>query len=578
MIKVSRQYKEDTSQKISWGHWFAFFNIIWAIIIGARYAFLIDWPDTLFARVYFFISILGHFSFVVFAFYLLIIFPLSFIVKNHRTFRGLSVIIGTLCISLLLIDTQVFAEFNFHLSSVVWNLLVNPENGELARSWQIFFAFMPLILLTEMVFSRWSWYKLRSLNRQKWRTWIAPLFFSCFIATHLIYTWADAVLYRPITMQKSNFPLSYPMTARSFLQKHGFLDKQEYRQTIQQQGRPEAAKLDYPKQPLEIDPHHQAQNILFITIAGLRYDAISPTTMPALRQFADKASEFTNHYSTGNNANTGLAGLFYGLNANYVDSLLNAHLSSLLLQLAQQQHYQIGLFSDNNFNQFLFRQAILGKITPKNQANQTQQQSIQALQHWYQNALTQQQPLLAYLDLNIANNLDQEAYQQALHKLDQALAPLLNQIQPNTLVIITAEYGYQFTDDHQLQLQDNFSRQQIQVPLIIYGKDLPVGKINKLTSHVDLFATLLPFYGVKNPSYIYSQGENLFAPERQFNWVIAGNYRWKVIITPNGTQYHIDDKGNYQKYNADYQAENSASPPLGLFLEVFRQNHQFFAN
>lgn len=252
MIKLSRQYKEDTSQKISWGHWFAFFNIIWAIIIGSRYAFLIDWPDTLFGRLYFFISILGHFSFIVFAFYLLIIFPLSFIIKNHRTFRGLSVIIATLCISILLIDTQVFAEFNFHLSSLVWNLLVNPENGELARSWQIFFAFMPLILLTEMLFSRWSWYKLRSLNRQKWRTWIAPIFFSCFIATHLIYTWADAFFYRPITMQKSNFPLSYPMTARTFLEKHGFLDKQEYAQTIRQQGRLDAAKLDYPKQPLII--------------------------------------------------------------------------------------------------------------------------------------------------------------------------------------------------------------------------------------------------------------------------------------------------------------------------------------
>ncbi|MDG6895929.1 DUF3413 domain-containing protein [Volucribacter amazonae] len=575
MIKVSRQYKEDTSQKISWGHWFAFFNIIWAIIIGSRYAFLIDWPDTLFGRVYFFISILGHFSFVVFAFYLLIIFPLSFIVKNHRTFRGLSVIIATLCISILLIDTQVFAEFNFHLSSVVWNLLVNPENGELARSWQIFFAFMPLILLTEMVFSRWSWYKLRSLNRQKWRTWIAPLFFGCFIATHLIYTWADAVFYRPITMQKSNFPLSYPMTARSFLQKHGFLDKQEYSQTIQQQGRLDAAKLDYPKQPLIVDPAHQAQNILFITIAGLRYDAIDPTTMPALNQFASQASEFTNHYSTGNNANTALAGLFYGLNANYVDSLLNAHLGSLLLQLAQQQHYQIGLFSDNNFNQFLFRQGILQQITVHNQANQTDIEAIQALQQWYHNALTQQQPLFAYLDLNIANNLEPTAYYAELNKLDQALAPLLSQIGSNTLVVITAEYGYSFNNNAK---QDNFSRQQIQVPLIIYGDHLPVGKINKLTSHVDLLATLLPLYGVQNPANTYSQGENLFTPERQFNWVIAGNYRWKVIITPNGTQYHIDNKGNYQKYNADYQAESSATPPLGLFLEVFRQNHQFFAD
>nr|WP_254654196.1 DUF3413 domain-containing protein [Haemophilus pittmaniae] len=30
-----------------------FFNIIIAILIGSRYAFLIDWPDTLAGRLYF---------------------------------------------------------------------------------------------------------------------------------------------------------------------------------------------------------------------------------------------------------------------------------------------------------------------------------------------------------------------------------------------------------------------------------------------------------------------------------------------------------------------------------------------
>lgn len=216
-IKTSKQYREETSRKISWGHWFAFFNILWAIILGARYAFIMDWPDTLFGKLYFFISLLGHFSFVVFALYLLFIFPLSFLIKNDRTFRGITVILTTIGATLLLVDSEVFSRFNLHLSTVVWNLLVNPENGELSRTWQIFFAPMPLILLVQMVFSRWSWQKLRSLERQKWLKGVGVFFVCTFIATHLIYAWADAFIYRPITMQRSNFPLSYPMTARSFL-------------------------------------------------------------------------------------------------------------------------------------------------------------------------------------------------------------------------------------------------------------------------------------------------------------------------------------------------------------------------
>ena len=48
-------------------------------------------------------------------------------------------------------------------------------------------------------------------------------------------------------MQRSNFPLSYPMTARSFLEKHGFLDGEEYTQKLAQEGRLDTLKIDYPK-------------------------------------------------------------------------------------------------------------------------------------------------------------------------------------------------------------------------------------------------------------------------------------------------------------------------------------------
>ena len=126
-------------EKISWGHWFAFFNIIIAILIGSRYAFLIDWPDTLIGKIYFFISLLGHFSFCVFALYLLVIFPLSFINQKSPHFRGLTVIIATICTTLLLFDIRSFLTVLIStFSSIVWNLLVNPEKGDLSRDWQIF--------------------------------------------------------------------------------------------------------------------------------------------------------------------------------------------------------------------------------------------------------------------------------------------------------------------------------------------------------------------------------------------------------------------------------------------------------
>ena len=571
----SRQYREETSQKISWGHWFAFFNILWAVFIGARYAFIIDWPDTLFGKIYFFISLLGHFSFIVFAFYLLVIFPLSFIVKNHRTFRGLTVILATIGNTLLLVDTEVFLRFNLHLSSLVWNLLVNPENGELSRNWQIFFVPMPLILLVQMLFSRWSWQKLRSLERQKWLKAVGVFFVCTFSATHLIYAWADAYLYRPITMQRSNFPLSYPMTARSFLEKHGFLDKAEYAQRLAQEGRLDALAIDYPKNPLVFAEQQENTNILLITLSGLRHDVIDAEKMPNLAQFAENSTQFINHYSSGNNNNTGLVGLFYGLNGSYTDSLLSNKTPSVLVERLIQQQYAQGVFSSKKMDAGIFRRAIYPKA--KLVAENGNQAAIRSFTRWLDTAKTQNKPFLGHLSLNIEPNLTQEKYEQQLADIDASLGQLLPELNlPNTLVIITAEHGYTFKKLSEKEETNYFSRDEVQVPMIVHWNGLATGKISKLTSHVDLVPALMKhIFKVKNPIADYAQGRDLFDLTSSADWVLVSNYRWNVIVQPDGTQYHIDNRGNYEKYDRTYQKMSSERPPLGLFLEAFSQERSF---
>ncbi|MFD1806975.1 DUF3413 domain-containing protein [Pasteurella oralis] len=574
-IKVSKQYREETSRKISWGHWFAFFNILWAIAIGTRYAFIIDWPDTLLGKLYFFISILGHFSFVVFALYLLIIFPLSFIIKNQRTFRGITVILTTIGATLLLVDTEVFSRFNLHLSTVVWNLLVNPDNGELSRTWQIFFVPMPIILLVQMVFSRWSWQKLRSLERQKWLKVVGVFFVCTFIATHLIYAWADAFIYRPITMQRSNFPLSYPMTARSFLEKHGFLNKEEYDQIIEQQGRLDALKVNYPKQKLNFIAS-QTPNMVLITISGLRYDAITEAKMPHLAQFAANSTQFTNHYSSGNSNNTGLTGLFYGLSANYMDSLLSNKTASVLVEKLKQENYQLGLFSSTQFNSTLFRQALFPTLSRSTRKTNNQSETT-LFKTWLQTAKTQNKPFAAYLSLDIRPNLSPENYILELAEIDRLLSAILSDIDlTNTFVAITAEHGYQFNDLNKKERNHYFARDEIQVPMIIHWHTLPAQQITKLTSHMDLLpAVMKHIFHAQNPISDYSQGRDLFNLNQDVGWILVSNYRWNVIVAADGTQYHIDKQGNYQKYNRDYQKESSQRPPLGLFLEVFNQDRSF---
>ncbi|XPE39737.1 DUF3413 domain-containing protein [Shigella flexneri] len=59
------------------------FNILLAVV-GSRYLFVADWPTTLAGRIHSYVSLVGHFSFLVFATYPLILFPLTVIVMSQR--------------------------------------------------------------------------------------------------------------------------------------------------------------------------------------------------------------------------------------------------------------------------------------------------------------------------------------------------------------------------------------------------------------------------------------------------------------------------------------------------------------
>ncbi len=153
MVTLRQPYREKVSQMVSWGRWFALFNMLLAMVLGSRYLFVADWPTTLAGRLFSYVSLVGHFSFLAFTSYVLILFPLTFIVVSQRLMRFLSVILATAGMTLLLIDSEVFTRFHLHLNPVVWELVINPDQNEMARDWQLMFISVPVIFLIEMLFA-----------------------------------------------------------------------------------------------------------------------------------------------------------------------------------------------------------------------------------------------------------------------------------------------------------------------------------------------------------------------------------------------------------------------------------------
>ncbi|HFF1601893.1 TPA: LPS biosynthesis-modulating metalloenzyme YejM [Escherichia coli] len=586
MVTHRQRYREKVSQMVSWGHWFALFNILLSLVIGSRYLFIADWPTTLAGRIYSYVSIIGHFSFLVFATYLLILFPLTFIVGSQRLMRFLSVILATAGMTLLLIDSEVFTRFHLHLNPIVWQLVINPDENEMARDWQLMFISVPVILLLELVFATWSWQKLRSLTRRRrFARPLAAFLFIAFIASHVVYIWADANFYRPITMQRANLPLSYPMTARRFLEKHGLLDAQEYQRRLIEQGNPDAVSVQYPLSELRYRDMGTGQNVLLITVDGLNYSRFEKQ-MPALAGFAEQNISFTRHMSSGNTTDNGIFGLFYGISPSYMDGILSTRTPAALITALNQQGYQLGLFSSDGFTSPLYRQALLSDFSMPSVRTQSDEQTATQWINWLGRYAQEDNRWFSWVSFNGTNidDSNQQAfarkYSRAAGNADDQINRVLNALrdsgkQDNTVVIITAGRGIPLSEDEETF---DWSHGHLQVPLVIHWPGTPAQRINALTDHTDLMTTLMQrLLHVSTPASEYSQGQDLFNPQRRHYWVTAADNDTLAITTPKKTLV-LNNNGKYRTYNLRGERVKDEKPQLSLLLQVLTDEKRFIAN
>lgn len=586
MVTHRQRYREKVSQMVSWGHWFALFNILLSLVIGSRYLFIADWPTTLAGRIYSYVSIIGHFSFLVFATYLLILFPLTFIVGSQRLMRFLSVILATAGMTLLLIDSEVFTRFHLHLNPIVWQLVINPDENEMARDWQLMFISVPVILLLELVFATWSWQKLRSLTRRRrFARPLAAFLFIAFIASHVVYIWADANFYRPITMQRANLPLSYPMTARRFLEKHGLLDAQEYQRRLIEQGNPDAVSVQYPLSELRYRDMGTGQNVLLITVDGLNYSRFEKQ-MPALAGFAEQNISFTRHMSSGNTTDNGIFGLFYGISPSYMDGILSTRTPAALITALNQQGYQLGLFSSDGFTSPLYRQALLSDFSMPSVRTQSDEQTATQWINWLGRYAQEDNRWFSWVSFNGTNidDSNQQAfarkYSRAAGNVDDQINRVLNALRDsgkldNTVVIITAGRGIPLSEEEETF---DWSHGHLQVPLVIHWPGTPAQRINALTDHTDLMTTLMQrLLHVSTPASEYSQGQDLFNPQRRHYWVTAADNDTLAITTPKKTLV-LNNNGKYRTYNLRGERVKDEKPQLSLLLQVLTDENRFIAN
>lgn len=585
MLKLKNNHFKDeqVSQIVSWGHWFTLFNIFVVIILGSQYLMIADWPRTFMGRFYAIISAIGHFSFLTFIAYLILLFPLSFFIYSSRWQRIIATITATLGITLLLIDIDVFSHFRMHLNLSIWQLLTTQKASFLSTA----FILIPFILFIEILFAIWSWKKLRSLTKRKrFAKPVVLIFILCFISSHLIHIWADANFYRPITMQRSSLPLSYPLTARHFLERYGFIEQNDYRNRVIQEGNPFALAIEYPLGRITFDTEQQMKNVVMIAIDGWNYDLLDDT-MPALNKFAHNNLFFANHYGASNQSYLNDFSLFYGLDPNYYNSILASHKTSALIDAVIKQHYNLGLFSADGFAEPLYRYALLSNFTLPEPKKQTNRQVTDNWMAWHdkQNELDNHAPLFSVIQYSLGSknkNMPITELKTEAKKLDQYLESIISYLKlsnafDNTIIVITGSNDIKINENLKIALRDNtksFSRESLKVPLIISWPNKEAKQISDVTTQTDILSTLMQeAFNVTTPPQQYSQGKNLF-DQKSRQWIIAGNESEIAALYSDKTVV-LDEFGRSKIYDLNDKLEKDQKISLPIFLQIVTENRRF---
>ncbi|GGB32199.1 sulfatase [Oceanisphaera marina] len=615
MLETGNLYRDNVSRLIGWGHWLVFANVLLAMAVSSRYLLITGWPDTLLGVGYMLVSWVGHFAFLTFFTYLLTLFPLTFLFPKVRAVQLLGAAIATGALTLLLVDTQVFSLFKFHLNPTVWRLLLDQAQTDEASGWGWLFIWVPLLFLFELWLASWLWRWSQRRRRSLTLPLSLPLLV-CFFLTHSVHIWADALVYAPITEQKANFPLSYPMTAKSFLIKQGWLDEDQYKQLSKQVAEQPKRKLNYPLRPLTVTAPELAPNILLVVADGLRADQLDAITMPNLSRFAHRYLRFNNHLSAGNQSESALFSLFYSLPSRYQRDAEQENMAPVLIDELQRQDYRFGLFASGGLDRPLYKKAIFSSLRHRDFSNATggakgDRQVVAEFDAWRAQQ-NEQRPWFSFVYLDALNSLDlpddvEGPFQPSLAQLNPAQSyqneqqlALFNRYRNSvfytdrllgnllsfnrhgnvreTIIIVTSGHGIEFNDnDNNIWGFGNaYSPAQLKVPLVIgWPAQSQPAQFDHPTSQLDVVPTLMrQALGVQSPVRSYSTGQSLFKADAN-RWRLASDKDEYAIYQQQDITL-FNRRGDMQLLGAeDYRTKANASPELSLLLQVMSDLNRF---
>ncbi len=587
-----------------WAGWFLTANAGLYLVVALRYLPAWSWPDSAVAAAYVPLAMLGQMTLLAVVLPFLVVGPLIAVWPARRVVMPVAVLIVTLGLVLLVVDTNLFVERRFHLSLFTAVLFDTATWVFVGIVFVIALAFEALLAGT---LHRW----LASRNRPSGGRLLAATLTLCWLSSQGLHVWADAIGYSPVTRFTAMMPLYYPVSAKRTLARLGWLDEERVRQAhlLRRAAATASGDLNYPLRPLQCPgatgvPH----NVLWILIDALRPDAIDPVTSPNVAAFREAGQSFANHWSGGNSSRMGLFSMYYGLPSTYWQDFYDIQRPPVLLDEFRRQGYTlmtssaVGYGSPTLIDRTVF--AGVAGLKPESAASGVEKNRA-VTGDWLQwlDARHATSPFFAFLyydppvtegsvaaglpaDDRYAANVQArtlwQQYRQGVHLVDGEVARVLAALdsaglKDNTLVIITSDHGYEF-DDYGLGYYGhagNFGPWQLRATLLMRWPGKAAQVFEHRTSHMDLPATLLEgLLGCTNPPGDYSVGRNLFDGV-SWDWIIAGSYHAHAIVEPDKVM--VSEPGGFAEVlGTDYRPVADAHLDPQRIEETLRAMRRFY--
>ena len=567
---------------LRWGSWFALVNAGGIAVIGLRYLAHYAAPGVSVAWTYAAIAYVGHVSVLAYLPFLLLLLPLILIRPARRLVLGVAVTVASAGLTLLLLDSLVFAENRYHLSVLTAQLLA-------PRTWAFAAFYFVALLAIESLLAVWVWRRTTRPPRRRLGRYVALGLGGCVVASHLVHAYADAYYYVPVTAFTHYLPLYTPLDSLALF-KLGLVDvpRTRERQVAAGLGRAPGALLSYPKAPLQCRGPSPPLNVLLIVVDAMRADALTPEVAPHLSAFAAEAVRFEHHYSGGNSSRAGMFSLFYGLPATYWRAFAGVARPPVLMDLFREHGYQLGIFVTTPVHRAVgmdrtalahvpnLRQKTVGRTNRSHELDRIVTDDWRAwlerrnpsapffgLLYWdTAQAIDPPEDYPPPVAVSAAGSEQQRLYGRyltAVHFVDSLAGRVLADLRERnlvdrTIVIVTADHGMEF-DEGGGGFKGHgtaYSRYQLQTPFVLRWPGRPAARVERRTSHFDLTPTLVGgLFACTNPPSDYSSGRDLFA-NGQWDWLIGTSYAGFALIEPDQVTVSYPS-GYYEVRDRDYR-------------------------